>query len=74
VTIWAARQMFLEQKIGSIEAGKYADLAVWDRDPYSAPTDQLKDLQCQMTLFNGKIVYRRLNASSTPPSERPTLR
>ncbi len=59
VTIWAARQMFLEQKIGSIEVGKYADLAVWDRDPYSVPTDQLKDMQCQMTIFNGKTVYRR---------------
>ena len=59
VTIWAARQMFLEQKIGSIEVGKYADLAVWDRDPYSVPTEQLKDMQCQMTIFNGKIVYRR---------------
>jgi predicted amidohydrolase YtcJ len=60
VTIWAARQMFLETKIGSIEAGKYADLAVWDRDPYQVPTDQLKDMRCVMTLFNGKIVYRSL--------------
>jgi predicted amidohydrolase YtcJ len=34
VTIWAAHQMFLEKKIGSIEVGKYADLAVWDRDFY----------------------------------------
>jgi predicted amidohydrolase YtcJ len=59
VTIWAARQMFLEQKVGSIETGKYADLAVWDRDPYTIPTDQLKDMQCQMTIFNGKVVYRR---------------
>jgi predicted amidohydrolase YtcJ len=32
---------------------------VWDRDPYSVPADQLKDLQCQLTLFNGKVVYRR---------------
>jgi predicted amidohydrolase YtcJ len=59
VTIWAARQMFLEQKIGSIEPGKYADLAVWDRDPYSVPTGQLKEMQCQLTIFNGKVVYRR---------------
>jgi predicted amidohydrolase YtcJ len=58
-TMWAARQMFLETKIGSIEVGKYADLAVWDRDPYTIPTNQLKDLQCMMTLFNGKVVYRR---------------
>jgi predicted amidohydrolase YtcJ len=59
VTIWAARQMFLEQKIGSIEVGKYADRAVWDRDPYAVPADQLKDMQCQLTIFNGKVVYRR---------------
>jgi predicted amidohydrolase YtcJ len=59
VTIWAARQMFLERKIGSIEVDKYADLAVWDRDPYTVATDQLKDLQCQLTMFNGKVVYAR---------------
>jgi predicted amidohydrolase YtcJ len=58
-TIWAARQMFLEAKIGSIEPGKYADLAVWDRNPYTVPTTELKDLQCVMTLVSGKVVYRR---------------
>jgi len=58
-TIWAARQMFMEDKIGSIEPGKYADLAVWDRDLYSVPTAELENLECQMTIFNGKIVYAR---------------
>jgi predicted amidohydrolase YtcJ len=58
VTIWAARQMFLEAEVGSIEVGKYADLAVWDRNPYTVPTAQLKDMRCMMTLFNGKVVYR----------------
>ena len=57
MTIWAAHQMFLEKKIGSIETGKYADLAVWDRDLYTVPTAQLKDLKCLLTIFNGKIVY-----------------
>src|SRR4029077_8456675 len=31
-TTWAAYQLFLEKKIGSIEPGKDADIAVWDRD------------------------------------------
>jgi hypothetical protein len=57
VTIWAAHQLFLEKKIGSIEAGKYADLAVWDRDPYTVETAALKDLRCEMTLFNGRVVH-----------------
>jgi predicted amidohydrolase YtcJ len=57
VTIWAARQMFMEKKIGSIEVGKYGDLAVWDRDPYRVPTADLKEMKCLLTVFNGKVVY-----------------
>jgi len=57
VTIWAARQMFLEKKIGSIEVGKYADLAVWDRDFYSVPTAEIKDARCLMTVFDGRVVF-----------------
>lgn len=58
-TIWAARQMFLEDTIGSIEPGKYADLAVWDQDLYTIPTEALKDITCRMTIFNGRVVYER---------------
>jgi predicted amidohydrolase YtcJ len=56
-TSWGARQMFLENKIGSIEVGKRADIAIWDRDLYSVPIDQVKDLKCLMTLFDGEVVY-----------------
>lgn len=58
VTIWAARQMFLETKIGSIEVGKYADLAVWDRDPYRVAAGDLKEMRCELTVFSGKIVFQ----------------
>ena len=60
-TIWNARQLFLEDKIGSIEVGKYADIAVWDKDLYSIPTDEIKDMECQLTLVEGKIVYTNPN-------------
>ena len=56
-TIWAAHQMFLDDRIGSIEVGKDADIAVWDRDMYTVPTDALKDLKCELTIFRGRIVY-----------------
>src|SRR5579859_411805 len=56
-TAWGARQMFLENKIGSLEVGKHADIAVWDRDLYTVPVDQIKDLKCLMTLFDGEVVY-----------------
>ena len=56
-TAWGSRQMFLENKIGTLEAGKRADIAVWDRDLYAVPTDQIKDLKCLMTLLDGEVVY-----------------
>jgi len=56
-TIWAARQLFLEDRIGSIEPGKDADIAIWDRDPYTIPAADLKNLKCTLTLLRGKVVY-----------------
>jgi len=56
-TAWGARQMFLENKIGSIEVGKRADIAIWDRDLYTVRIDQIKELKCLMTLFDGEVVY-----------------
>jgi predicted amidohydrolase YtcJ len=49
--------MFLEDRIGSIEVSKRADIAIWDHDLYSLPTDKIKDIKCVMTLFGGKVVY-----------------
>jgi predicted amidohydrolase YtcJ len=56
-TDWGSRTVFMEKKIGTVEPGKYADLAVWDTDIYNAPTAALKDMKCSMTVFNGKIVH-----------------
>lgn len=57
-TSWNARQLFLESKIGSIEVGKYADIAVWDRDLYGIPVEAIKEMRCRLTLMNGEIVYQ----------------
>jgi len=57
LTTWAAYQMFLEDKVGTIEEGKYADLAVWDKNPYSVDTAELKELACQITIFDGNVVF-----------------
>ena len=56
-TAWGSRQMFLENKIGTLEVGKKADIAIWDRDLYAIPADQIKDLKCLMTLLDGEVVY-----------------
>jgi hypothetical protein len=67
-TAWGARQMFLENKIGTIEVGKKADIAVWDRDLYAISGEQLKDMKCLMTLIDGKVVY---SAPDSPVAVSP---
>jgi predicted amidohydrolase YtcJ len=64
-TAWAARQLFLENKVGSIEPGKEADIAIWDKDMYTIPAAELRNLKCEMTLYHGEVVYR---AANTPVS------
>jgi predicted amidohydrolase YtcJ len=64
-TAWGSRQMFLENKIGTLEAGKKADIAIWDRDLYTVPIDQLKDLKCLMTLIDGEVMYTSPNSPVT---------
>jgi predicted amidohydrolase YtcJ len=54
-TAWAAHQLFLDNRVGSIEVGKEADIAVWDRDPYTIPTGRLQDMRCDLTLFKGRV-------------------
>jgi predicted amidohydrolase YtcJ len=56
-TRWAAHQIFLEDKTGSLEPGKDADIAIWDRDFYTVPAKDIKDAKCEMTIFRGKVIY-----------------
>lgn len=56
-TDWASRQLFMEKDIGTIEPGKFADLAIWDQDVYATPAAKLKDLKCSATVFNGRVVH-----------------
>ncbi len=57
MTINGAYLVFDEQERGSIEKGKYADLAVLSEDYLTVPEDRIKDIQVVMTMLGGKIVY-----------------
>jgi len=50
--------VFQESNLGSLQPGKYADLLVLDRDYFSVPAQQIKDIKPLMTMVGGKIVYR----------------
>jgi predicted amidohydrolase YtcJ len=50
--------VFQESNLGSIQPGKYADLLVLDRDYFTVPAVQIKDIRPLMTMVGGKIVYQ----------------
>jgi len=58
-TINGAYAGFEESIKGSIELGKLADMIVISDDILNVPTDKIKDIRVEMTVIDGKIVYRR---------------
>src|SRR4029079_10849047 len=54
----------MEDKIGTIEPGKLADLAVLDRDYFSVPDAEIKKIRAVLTIVDGKIVYNAANLES----------
>ena len=50
--------LFQEGNLGSLAPGKYADLLVLDRDYFSVPADQIKDIKPLMTMVGGRVVYQ----------------
>jgi predicted amidohydrolase YtcJ len=47
----------LEDKIGSIEPGKLADLAVLNKDYFSVPDSEIKQIRSLLTVVDGRIVH-----------------
>ena len=57
-TMGSADVDFVEDKLGSIEPGKLADLAVLSDDYLTIPEDRIRDLHCTMTVLDGAVVYQ----------------
>ncbi|MGC8792184.1 MAG: amidohydrolase [Bryobacteraceae bacterium] len=58
-TIHAAWRLFAENRLGSIEPGKLADLVVIDRDYLSCPEDDILAIEPVMVILDGKIVFEK---------------
>ena len=57
-TIEAAWQLFEEDRKGTLEPGKLADLVILDSNPLVTETDSLLDIRVLETIKEGKTVYR----------------
>jgi Amidohydrolase family len=56
-TRWVAEYVLKPDKLGSIEAGKLADLVVLDQDYMTIPDEEVNDIRPQLTMLDGKIIF-----------------
>ena len=47
----------MEDRIGTIEPGKLADLAVLDRDYFTVPDAEIRKIRSVLTIVDGKVVH-----------------
>jgi len=57
-----------EDKKGTIAVGRLADLAVLSADYFSVPDEEIKQIESQLTLVDGKIVYGAGDFRTLAPS------
>ncbi len=57
LTRWAARFMSADDELGTIEAGKWADLVVFDGDIMEAPIETIDQIPTVLTLVGGRVAY-----------------
>jgi predicted amidohydrolase YtcJ len=47
----------MEDKIGSIEPGKLADVVVLNKDFFAVPDQEIKQIRSVLTIVDGKVVH-----------------
>jgi len=55
-TSWASEYVTRENDLGTLEVGKFADLVVLDKDFFTIPVDEIKEIQPLMTFLGGKFI------------------
>jgi predicted amidohydrolase YtcJ len=63
-TIWPAYAAFLEEVVGSIEVGKYADLTVFDQDILTVEPLEVLRTEVAYTIVDGNVVFDRESSDS----------
>ncbi|MFR3831184.1 MAG: amidohydrolase family protein, partial [Clostridia bacterium] len=58
-TLGSARVYGREHELGTLEAGKLADVIVLDRDLFAIPADEIKDAKVILTIMDGQVTFER---------------
>ena len=58
-TIGGARNLSMEDKLGTLEEGKLADITVFDRNLLETDPENAKEARVILTVMDGKTVYKK---------------
>ena len=56
-TTWGSYYVLREQKLGSLEPGKFADFFVIDRDYLTMPEEQIPQIRILMSVLGGQAMH-----------------
>ena len=68
MNINSAYSLFFENEVGSLEAGKLADLVILSDNPLRIVADKLRETKVLMTMIDGRVEYCSTGAVSLCPS------
>ena len=71
MTLDAAFALLMDEKIGSLEAGKFADLVVLSQNPLTIDPDALIETEVLMTMVGGRVEYCAAGSEELCPSGGP---
>lgn len=57
-TLGGQKNIGMEEKLGTLEEGKLADITVFDRDLTTEDPKTVKDAKTVLTILDGKVVYK----------------
>lgn len=56
-TYGGAVNLSMEEKLGTLEEGKLADITVLERNVFEVPMEEMRDVKVSLTMVNGEVVY-----------------
>jgi hypothetical protein len=59
ITIWSAYQHFEEDKKGTLEEGKLADMVILDKNPLKVAEEEIKEIVVLETIKDGVSIYKK---------------
>ena len=57
MTVNGAYALFMEEKVGSLKPGKFADLIILSSNPLTIDPDAIVDIEVLMTMVGGRIEH-----------------